>query len=334
MINMMHNLKAVSKEHFFNHVADFMDYRKTVYQASDQTIKSNQIDIELFKNFINMKNYRYIDGKAVMDFQYYLKQQRLNSGASMNRKLFTLRSYSNYLKLENIPHVEMLPFYDVLKCRQGYNTQADALSKKQVTAFFQSINRNTFLGMRDYVIYALMYKLGLRVGEVHQLNLKDIDWNNNIITVYGKGNKRRSLHLDNEMIALLSQWLSVRKYFLNHDISNALFISKKGYRLAIRTMEDNFKKIIKQLNLNAHFNITCHTLRHSFASHLNDKDVDVLVIQDLLGHATPRTTSNYYIHPSEIKVREALEKLPGVIYMNKLVESGMLKFQSAYRKRE
>jgi site-specific recombinase XerD len=330
----MNTIQAVTKEHFFHHVPDFMDYRKTIYQTSDQTIKSNHIDLRLFKDFVDMKNYQYIDGRAVMDFQYYLKQQRLNSGASMNRKLFTLRSYSKYLKLEQVPYVETLPFYDVLKCRQGYNTQANALSKQQVKAIFDAIDTNTFLGVRDYAVYAMMYKLGLRVGEVHQLNLQDIDWDNNKLTVHGKGNKRRSLHLDNEMIAILSQWLAVRKHFLNHKIANALFISKKGNRLAIRTMEDNFKKILKNLNIHFHFNVTCHTLRHSFASHLNDEDVDVLVIQNLLGHATPRTTANYYIHPSEKRVRDALEKLPGVIYMNQLIESGLLKFQSSYHQRE
>jgi len=330
----MNTIPAVSKQHFFNHVQDFMDYRKTIYETSDQTIKSNHIDLRLFKDFVDMNQYQYIDGKAVMNFQYYLKQQRLNSGASMNRKLFTLRSYSKYLKLENIPYVETLPFYDVLKCRQGYNTQANALSKQQVKSVFNAIDRNTFLGVRDYAVYAMMYKLGLRVGEVHQLNLQNIDFDDNKITVLGKGNKRRSLHLDDEMIAILTQWIAVRKYFLNHDISKALFISKKGDRLAIRTMEDNFKKILKKLNINFHFNVTCHTLRHSFASHLNDEDVDVLVIQDLLGHATPRTTKNYYIHPSEKRVREALEKLPGVIYMNQLVDSGLIKFQTSYNKRE
>jgi site-specific recombinase XerD len=330
----MNTIQAVAKEHFFHHVPDFMDYRKTIYETSDQTIKSNHIDLRLFKDFVDMKNYQYIDGRAVMDFQYYLKQQRLNSGASMNRKLFTLRSYSKYLRLEQVPYVETLPFYDVLKCRQGYNTQASALSKQQVKAIFDAIDQNTFLGLRDYAVYAMMYKLGLRVGEVHQLNLQDIDWDNNKITVHGKGNKRRSLHLDNEMSAILSQWLAVRKQFRNHEIVNALFISKKGNRLAIRTMEDNFKKILKKLNINCHFNVTCHTLRHSFASHLNDEDVDVLVIQDLLGHATPRTTANYYIHPSEKKVRQALEKLPGVIYMNQLVESGLIRFQSRYHQRK
>ena len=330
----MNTCQAVSKEHFFNHIENFMDYRKTIYEASEQTIKSNRIDIRLFKDFLDTKQYNYINGKAVIDFQYYLKQQRLNCGSSINRKIFTLRSYSKYLNLEQIPNVKTLPFYDVLKCRQGYRTRANALSKEQVKSIFDFIDRESCLSVRDYAVYALMYKLGLRIGEVHKLNLENIDFNEKKITVLGKGNKRRSLHLDHEMTAILTQWIAVRKQFLNYDISNALFISKKGNRLAIRTIEDNFKKIIKKLNINVPFNVTCHTLRHSFASHLNDEDVDILVIQDLLGHATPRTTADYYIHPSEKKVREALEKLPGVIYMNKLVQSGFLKFQSHYCKRE
>jgi len=65
----MNNIQAVAKEHFFNYVENFMDYRKTIYEASDQTIKSNRIDIKLFKDFLDMKDYQYIDGHAVMDFQ-------------------------------------------------------------------------------------------------------------------------------------------------------------------------------------------------------------------------------------------------------------------------
>jgi len=330
----MNAIQAVTKEHFFSHVDKFMDYRKTIYDISDQTMRSNHIDIQLFKNFLDMKNYQVIDGKVVMDFQYYLKQQRLNCGASMNRKIFTLRAYAKYLKFEQIPFVNTLPFCDVLKCRQGYRTRPNALTKQQVKLLFESIDRDTCLSVRDYAVYSMMYKLGLRIGEVHQLNLENIDWHDKKITILGKGNKRRILHLDDEMIAILSQWIAVRKQFLNYDICNALFISKKGNRLAIRTMEDNFKKIIKKLNLNVHFNVTCHSLRHAFASHLSDEDVDVLVIQDLLGHATPKTTADYYIHPSQKRVREAMEKMSGVIYMNQLVQDGLIKFQSNYHMRE
>jgi len=330
----MNTIQAVTKEQFFNYIDPFMEYRTTIYDISEQTVKSNRIDIKLFKDFLDMKKYQLIDGKAVMAFQYYLKQQRLNCGASMNRKIFTLKAYSQYLKFEHIPFVDTLPFRDVLKCRQGYRTRPNALTKQQVKTLFESINTDTCLGIRDYAVYALMYKLGLRVGEVHQLNLENIDFDSRKITVSGKGNKQRPLHLDDEMMAILTQWIALRKQFLNQDTSNALFISKKGNRLAIRTMEDNFKKIVKKLNFKVHFNITCHSLRHAFASHLNDEDVDILVIQDLLGHATPKTTADYYIHPSEKRVRDALEKMSGVIYMNQLVQSGLLKFQSSYNKRE
>ena len=192
------------------------------------------------------------------------------------------------------------------------------------------------MGIRDYAVYALMYDLGLRVGEVHGLNLENIDMKNKKINVTGKGKKRRTLHLNPEITQILSEWLAVRARFSGSDKSKALFLSKKGNRLAIRTMEDNFKKLVIKAILSTHFKVPCHTLRHSFASHLNDNETDILVIQSLLGHSSPKST-HIYIHPSEQKVREALEKLPGVIFMNQLIESGVLNlnFQTKYQtKRE
>lgn len=82
-------------------------------------------------------------------------------------------------------------------------------------------------------------------------------------------------------------------------------------------------------------NVTCHSLRHSFASHLNDKEVDILVIQSLMGHASARSTEPY-IHPSIEKVKRAMEKLPAVIFMNRLIKNGVLKlsFQQHQVQRE
>ncbi|RJQ63196.1 MAG: hypothetical protein C4530_03895 [Desulfobacteraceae bacterium] len=119
------------------------------------------------------------------------------------------------------------------------------------------------LGIRDYAVYALMYQLGLRVGEVHDLDLECIDFKNRKITVMGKGRKPRTLHVNDELIEIVSQYLAVRDKFLNSWLSKALFVSKKGNRLAIRTMEDNFKKILLQTGLTTPFNVTCHTLRHA-----------------------------------------------------------------------
>ena len=326
---------AVAAKEFFEHVDSFMDYRKTVYEVSDQTIKSNLTDIKLFENFIDKSSHDQINGPSVMDFQYYLKKDRENSGRSINRKIFTLRSYAHFIKLQDVAHSEDLQFHDVLKIRQGYQNRPDALTHKQLTLIFNAIDRNTCLGIRDYAIYALMYLAGLRVGEVFGLNMDSIDLENKKLCVIGKGKKRRELHLNDELFQIVTEYLAVRQYFYNSDTTEALFVSKKGNRLAIRTMEDNFRKLVSKAGLSLRFNVTCHTLRHTFASHLNDKEVDMLVIQSLMGHATSRSTEPY-IHPSHEKIKEAMERLPGVIFMNSLIKEGGMNpsFQGRYRKRE
>jgi site-specific recombinase XerD len=323
---------VTNPEIFFSHIDSYIDYRQTVYEVSDQTTRSNIIDLNLFKNYLKKYKYKVITGEVVMGFQIYLKKNRSNTGSSINRKLFSLRSYGTYLKTLELDGTEKLPFKDILKIRCGYSNGPQALTVNQVRKFFKHIDKKSYLGIRDYCIYAFMYNLGLRVGEVYNLNLDDIDLDEQKLIVTGKGNKRRTLHITDEMANIITDWLAVREYFLNSDKIDNLFISKKGNPLAIRTMEDNFKKILAASKINVHFNVTPHTLRHSFASHLNDKDVDIIVLQNLLGHSTPRSTE-IYIHPSEKRVREALEKLPGVRYINRLIETGALKFQKRYRKR-
>jgi site-specific recombinase XerD len=320
---------------FFKHIEDYFSYRRDIYNVSDQTLKSNRIDLSLFKNFIVQNGHKTIDGPAVMQFQHYLKKDRNNCGASMNRKLFALRSYGHFISLKDVRGSDKLPFYDVLKFRQGYRNRPNALSPAQIKVLFDTICRDRLQGIRDYAAYALMYLTGLRVGEVHLLDLSSIDLESKRLHVTGKGGKHRELHLTDELSQCLVEWIAVRPFVFNSDKNDALFVSKKGNRLAIRTLEDNFKNIVQRAPLHVRFNVTCHTLRHSFASHLNEKDVDILVIQSLMGHATTRSTEPY-IHASIDKVRAALEKLPGVIFMNELIASGAvkLKFQRNRPKRE
>jgi site-specific recombinase XerD len=326
---------GVDSKRFFDHIDAFFDYRQTIYQASQQTIKSNRVDLNLFRNFVQDSPFETISGPAVMQFQYHLKNERNNCGGSINRKIFTLRSYAHFLSLSDVPGSDALPFYDVLKIRQGYRNQPNALTVDQMRRLFASIGRNTLLGIRDYAVYALMYQTGLRVGEVHHLNIDNLDLENRKLAVAGKGGKHRDLCLTDELFRVISEWLAVRDQFYQSDLHHALFISKKGNRLAIRTMEDNFKKRLEASGLKPSFKVSCHSLRHSFASHLNDKEVDILVIQSLMGHASTRSTEPY-IHPSLNKVKEGLEKLPAVIFMNQLIKSGILKltFQQSQVQRE
>lgn len=314
---------AIKTQDFFKYIDEFMGYRQHIYEISPQTVKSNLVDLNLFKNFLKSQKRKSICGPVIMDFQYYLKHQRHNCGASINRKIFTLRSYGNFLKQNDLPGADALPFYDVLKIRSGYRNRPDALNPNQIRLIFEHIDVNTILGIRDLAVYALMYQLGLRVGEVHSLNLQDIDLHNNVISVLGKGNKPRSLHINRELSDILCQYLAVRDQLHNSWLTSALFVSKKGNRLAIRTIEDNFKKILFYAPIDVAFNVTCHTLRHSLASHLNDNEVDILVIQSILGHLSARSTEPY-IHPSYDRIRKAMEKLPGVVFVKELIRKGEL----------
>ena len=314
---------AITAKQFFKQKDTFFDYREAIYGISPQTLKSNRADMALFESFVTSEKIKSINGKAVIDFQYYLKNHRNNCGASINRKIFTLRSFGNFLKLADVPNAQNLPFYDVLKIRQGYRKRPDALTPAQINLLLRQVEPNTILGLRDYALYALMYQLGLRVGEVHRINLSDMDLEQQKVTVIGKGNKPRTLHVNDELLEVVSHYLAVRDRFYSSWLTPALFISKKGNRLAIRTMEDNFKKLVHYAGIQVPFNVTCHTLRHSLASHLNDKDTDILVIKSILGHASTRSTEPY-IHPSMERIRKAMEKLPGVIFVNKLIKRGEL----------
>ena len=322
---------AVTSDNFFRHMDDFFNYRQDIYEISPQTVKSNRVDLDLFKNFICSQNLRTIDGPAVIDFQYYLKKQRQNCGASINRKIFTLRSYGNFFKLYDLPCADALPFYDVLKIRSGYRNRPSALTPQQINLLFKAMDTHTILGVRDYAVYAMMYQLGLRVGEVHSLNLANLDIKNKKISVIGKGKKPRTLHMNDELIEILCQYLVLRDQFCNSWLTPSLFVSKKGNRLAIRTMEDNLKKILLYVPFEVPFNISCHTLRHSMASHLNDNKVDILVIQSILGHSSTRSTEPY-IHPSQDSIRKAMEKLPGIKLVKELLRKGELnlRFQKPF----
>ncbi len=326
---------AVAARDFFGHIETFFGYRKSIYEASDQTIRTNRIDLQLFKDFVDKGNYSVIDGPTVMDFQYYLKEKRNNAGGSINRKIFTLRRYARHLRLVDVEEADTLPFENVLKIRRGYRHRPQALTSMQVRHLFDTIDRSTVLGIRDYCVYALMYLAGLRIGEVFRLDLASIDMEQQTLSVIGKGKRVRSLDLQNELFKVLVEYLNVRSAFYKHTTTTALFVSKKGNRLAIRTMEDNFKKIVVRADLGTPFPVVCHTLRHTFASHLNDKDTDILVIQSLMGHSTPKSTEGY-IHPSNQKTREAMEKLPAIIFMNKLIQRGILnlRFQGNMLQRE
>jgi len=324
-----------SRKEFSQNIESFLEYRRRIGYTTSETVRSDRIDLKLFERFMIDNNIKYVSGKTVISFQDYLVNERGNCPASVNRKIFTLRAYQKFLELNEVGNACNLPFKKVLKIRDCRPYRPNFLKENEIQMFFGAINSNSVLGLRDYAIYALMYLLGLRVGEIHRLNLDDINWNENEITITGKRNQKRTLSLNNEIKTIVEKYLAVRTYIYKSEKCNALFISKKGNRIAIRTIEDNFKKLVNAALPDKRFPVTCHTLRHTCATMLNEKGVKILTIQNILGHSTPKTTMNYYLHSTEERMRDALERLPLVCFIDELISSGKIKltYQNRYRKR-
>ena len=156
---------ATSPAIFFNYLDSFIDYRQTVYEVSDQTTRSNIIDLNLFKRYLDDQKFKEITGKAVMGFQVYLKIKRENAGRSMNRKLFSLRSYSSYLKALDLDGADKLPFKDILKIRLGYSNGPQALTVKQVKNFLHIWIQTRILGSEIIVCMGLCMVLAFVWGK-------------------------------------------------------------------------------------------------------------------------------------------------------------------------
>ena len=315
-------------------IAPFLEYRNQVGYTRPSTSRSDAVDLRLYTTFMEEGNLEEVSGKSVIAFQQHLGQVRNNAPVSINRKIFTLRAFQNYLELNGVGYAEKLPFKKVLKIRAPRPYRASFLSEDEIKTLFSSINKNSVLGLRDFAIFSLMYLLGLRVGEVHRLDICHIDWYENKITVTGKCHVQRTLALTNEMKTILEHYLAVRENIYKADDTQALFVSKKGKRIAIRTIEDNFKKLLKVAAIEKSFKITPHTLRHTCATMLNEKGVKILTIQNILGHSNPNTTINYYLHTPQHVMRQALEKLPLTLFVNQLINEGRIRLtyqQQGYR---
>lgn len=325
----------LSAQDFTDNIESYLSYRNRVGYSTPETSSSNRKDLLLFSEYLKEKKIAYVSGKAVISFQEYLALERENTPSAANRKIFTLRAYQKYLILNELQGAKELPFNNILKIRGAHPLKPNFLKPDEIKLLFSYINIHTILGIRDYAVNAFMYLLGMRVGEVYRLKLSDLDFVNNTITITGKRERMRLMQLTREMKTILENYLAIRKCFYRSNETEALFLSKKGNPLAIRTMEDNFNKLVTKANIKSRFPITCHTLRHSCATELNEKKVDLLTIQNILGHSSPKTTMTYYVHATEKMIREAFEKLPLVQYLDELILKGEIKltFQNRYRKR-
>ena len=210
------------------------------------------------------------------------------SGRSIARMLSSWRGFFNYLVLHH-----QFPANPVIGLRapRSPKTLPHALSIEQTVKLVE-LEGDSPIVMRDRAILELFYSSGLRLSEVVNLNLDQLDLQASMVTVTGKGNKTRMVPLGSKATAALSAWLAVRPlWLLKRPTETAVFISQQGRRIHGRTIQMRLNDWAVKQGLHTH--VHPHMLRHSFASHVLQSSGDLRAVQEMLGHANISTTQVY-----------------------------------------
>ena len=289
---------------FKKNIASYLDVRVRIFDHQLSGTQANARDLALFTRFLYEQRLRQITGETLLNFVKHLREKRDNGAGAINRKIASIRSYIRYLRFCQVDGAEKFPIESLGRARQPYAGHVQTLEPEEMPRLFKSIDTHSVLGVRDFVLLSLLYRLGLRLGEALSLQLKDIDFDKQLLHVHGKGRRNRTLPLVSDLPGILENWLLVRQRLSGAGLS-ALFISKKGHALSARVAQENFQKIVAKAGPFSIKKVTPHTLRHAFASHAIESDADLIVLKAVMGHASTKSTE-LYLHPSMRILRKAV----------------------------
>lgn len=271
-----------------DHLARFFIYLESERKYSKHTLSAYQRDIQAFSQFCAENNQAvWADIDETLIRRFVSSQHRKGlSGRSLQRRLSAVRTLFNYLcrhyGLENNPA-------DGVPAPKSPKRLPETLGVDQLNNLL-AIPDDDPLARRDHAMLELLYGCGLRLSELTGLNLADVDWQQQILTVTGKGNKQRRIPFGKKATAALKIWMKERTLLLKQE-EEALFLSKKGQRISNRSVQQRLKKWALKQGLDS--NAYPHMLRHSFASHILESSSDLRAVQELLGHANLSTTQIY-----------------------------------------
>lgn len=287
-------------------------FLKNEKNYSNYTIVSYRNDLIQFFNYLKLyrilkdDKIEYVDRSVMRKYIVYLKKSDY-SARSISRKISTVRSFFKFCLREGI-----------IKVNPTINLITPKIDKKlpyflylqEVNKLIETPLKNTIFGIRDRAILELLYGTGIRVGELVNLNICNIDLYEKTIIVFGKGSKERILPLGNPSIRAIQEYLTSRnlfekKIFVNKNDLEALFLNRLGGRLTTRSIRRIIIKYMKMAGLNK--KISPHVLRHSFATHLLGGGADLRSVQELLGHKSLSTTQ-IYTHITKERLKTIYKK--------------------------
>lgn len=269
-------------------IGDFLDYLRHQRRVSPHTLSNYQRDLEKLQDYCNdttLTEWHTLRDNHIRAFIARLRRNNL-SPRSIQRTLSTVRTFYNYLQRQGLARIN--PANDVSAPKQ--QRKLPGLLDVDQTAQLLNINSDDPLELRDQAMMELIYSSGLRLSELVNLDLSDIDLKDQTVRVIGKGNKERVVPVGRYAVVALQAWLEIRNTIVVES-ENAIFISNRGRRISQRMVQLRMKEWAIKQGVNG--NLHPHMLRHSFASHLLESSGDLRAVQELLGHADISTTQIY-----------------------------------------
>ncbi|HHU69230.1 MAG TPA: tyrosine recombinase XerC [Thermoanaerobacterales bacterium] len=285
---------------------NFLMYLKIEKNASSNTINGYSTDIIQFIDFlqedkgIKETQLGNVDYTIIREYLGILYKNNY-SRKTIIRKLAAIRSFFKFMVIEG--YIEENPAVQIYTPKTEKNIP-EFLHMHEIEALLNSPEA-TVLGIRDKAILELLFATGIRVGELVNIDNDDVDFGNNTISVFGKGSKERIVPFGSYAKLSMERYLESSRPKLLKSKNKAFFLNKNGMRLSDRSVRRIIDKYIKKACINK--NISPHTLRHSFATHLLNAGADLRTVQEMLGHVNISTTQ-IYTHITKEKIKEVYNK--------------------------
>jgi len=268
----------------------FIQMLRSEKYYSPHTCSNYRRDLGLFQGYLAARNidsweavnYNLVSGYAAQ------RHRQGRKSRTIQRELSSIRSFYQFLIRGG--WVAQNPALEVRapKTDKPLPKTCDA---ETIDRLLQLSDDSDGLQVRDVAIFELVYSAGLRLAELVNIDLDDIDLSQQHLIVTGKGNKTRHLPIGSKAVAAVRRWLKMRRDYCRDTNQTALFLSKQGKRISRRNVQDRLKALIRRQALDQH--LSPHVLRHSFATHMLESSSDLRAVQELLGHVNIATTQVY-----------------------------------------
>ena len=286
-------------------IDEFLNFLSLERGLAKNTISSYRRDLKKYAAYLKTKNIGTIDRikrSDVNSFLMGLKDKGLNS-SSIARNLTAIKIFHKFLLSEGYSKEDIASVLDSPKL---WKHLPDVLSIAEVNKIISQPNLKNSQGIRDRAALELMYATGMRVSELVNLNLNDLNLDVGFVKCMGKGQKERIVPLGQKAKEALERYLQkIRPVLAKGRSSNALFLTRLGKKMSRQTFWKIIKRYVRLARINKR--ITPHTLRHSFATHLLERGADLRVVQELLGHANISTTQ-IYTHVNKDRLKSVHHK--------------------------